>query len=75
MGANQEDEEATDNKNSQLKESATGSEDKETTGLEKERKGNDHEHSFKTPVAKPDSEELNQSKSVKQGEKENQSSK
>ncbi|HTA83812.1 MAG TPA: hypothetical protein VK783_12785 [Bacteroidia bacterium] len=45
------------------------------TGAEKERKGNEHEHSYKTPVAKPDVEEENQRKNAEQDIKENQSSK
>lgn len=45
------------------------------TGAEKERKSNEHEHSYKTPVAKPDVEEENQSKNTEQDIKENKSSK
>jgi len=45
------------------------------TDAEKERKSNEHEHSFKTPIAKPDVEEGKQSKPTEQDTKENQSSK
>jgi|GEM_PF-5751417 hypothetical protein len=53
----------------------SSSDDDEPSSTEKERKSNEHEHSYKTPVAKPDGEKENKSEKTEQDTSKNQSSK